>query len=145
MVSFDELNEQNHKISELTQVIMYLIKDRSICDSEVTCALFFDLTDKIKDQLDMEERELYKDLLTHKDQELNVLANEYLSSSVEFKRKLKSYIKYWCHNKSLRIKNHDDFLNKTDELFSIMQDRIVNVTENLYPLVKKINSEKVAA
>jgi len=145
MVSFDELNEQNHKISELTQVIMYLIKDRSNCDSEVTCALFFDLTDKIKVQLDMEERELYKDLLTHKDKEFNALANDYLNSSVEFKRKLKNYIKHWCYNKSLRIKDHDEFLNKTDELFSIMQDRIVNVTENLYPLVKKINSEKVAA
>ena len=145
MVSFDELNEQNHKISELTQVILYLIKERSICDSEVTCALFFDLTDKIKDQLDMEERQLYKDLLTHKEQEINDLANDYLNSSVEFKRKLKHYIKHWCHNKSLRIKNHDDFLNKTDELFSIMLNRIVDVTGNLCPLVKKINSEKMGA
>jgi len=142
MISFDELNEQNHKISELTQVISYLIKNRSICDSEVTCGLFFDLTDQIKLQLDKEERELYKDLLTHKDKEINSLANEFLNSSVDFKRKLKSYIKHWCHNKSLRIKNHDEFLDKSHELFSIMQDRIIDVTENLYPLVKKINSEK---
>lgn len=144
MVSFDELNEQNHKISELIQMITYLIKERSFCDSKVTCALFFELTDKMKDQLDREERELYKDLLTHKDQQLNDLANTYLNSSVDFKRKLKSYIKHWCQNKSLRIKNHDDFLNKSDELFSIMQDRIIDVTENLYPVVKKINSEKSA-
>jgi len=142
MISFDELNEQNHKISELTQVISYLIKNRSICDSEVTCGLFFDLTDQIKLQLDKEERELYKDLLTHKDKEINSLANEFLNSSVDFKRKLKSYIKHWCHNKSLRIKNHNEFLDKSHELFSIMQDRIIDVTENLYPLVKKINSEK---
>jgi len=144
MVSFDELNEHNHEILELTQVIKYLIKERSFCDSEVTCDLFFDLTDKMKEQLDREERELYKDLLIHKDQQFNDLANDYLNSSVEYKRKLKSYIKHWCHNKSLRIKNHEDFLKKSDELFSIMQDRIIEVTENLYPVVKKINNEKSA-
>jgi len=69
MVSIDELNEQNHKISELIQVITHLIKERYFCDSGVTCTLFFELTDKIKDQLDREERELYKDLLTHKEQQ----------------------------------------------------------------------------
>ena len=48
MVSFKELNDQNHKIAERTKIILYMIKDREICDTDVTCDLFFDLTDKIK-------------------------------------------------------------------------------------------------
>ena len=116
-----------------------MIKDRTICDSDVTCDLFFDLTDKVKAHMDLEERELYKDLLTSSNPEVKQLANNFLSGSAEIKRIFKTYMKKWCYNKHLRIKNHEQFINDTTELFEMIQDRIIDETEKFYPVIRKEN------
>lgn len=145
MVTFKELFEQNHKIAERTKIILYMIQDRTICDSDVTCDLFFDLTDRIKQHLDIEERELYRDLLTHSDPKVKHVADNFLSGSAEIKRVFKQYMKRWCHNKSLRIKNHEQFVQDTNEIFEMIQVRIINETEKFYPVVRSVYGEKMAA
>ena len=145
MVSFKELNEQNHKIAERSKIILYMIQDRAICDSDVTCDLFFDLTDRIKKHMDVEERELYKKMLTHSDPKIKKVADNFLSGSAEIKRVFKQYMKRWCHNKHLRIKNHDQFVKETNELFEIIQIRIINETEKFYPVVRSVYGEQMAA
>ena len=42
MVTYDELNTQNHKITELSNVLRYLLADRAMCDTEATCKLFYE-------------------------------------------------------------------------------------------------------
>lgn len=142
MISINELNEKNHKILERIKVFTYMIKDRAICDTNVTRDMFFDLTDRIKKQLDLEDRELYKEMLVHSDQTINDLANDFLSDSAEYKRSLKSYTKHWCYNKNLCIKNHEKFMQESNDIFATMQSRIVDVTENLYPVVSKIYNNR---
>jgi len=136
MVTIEELQYQNHYIMERSKIILYMIQDRTICDSDVTCDLFFDLTDKIKEHMAVEERELYKDLLTSPDAEVRKIANNFLSGSAEIKRIFKEYMKKWCHNKQLRIKNHAWFISDTKDLFEAVQDRIVKETEKLYPVIR---------
>jgi hypothetical protein len=145
MVSFKELNDQNHKIIERAKIIQYMIKDRTICDTDVTCDLFFDLTDRIKNHLDIEERELYKDMLTHSDSSIKSTAENFLSGSAEIKRVFKQYMKRWCHNKNLRIRNHDQFVQETIEIFSMVEDRIISETEKFYPLVRTVYGEQMYA
>ena len=145
MVSFQELTEQNHKISELTKVILYMIQDRTICDTDVTCDLFFDLTDKIKKHMDVEERELYKNMLTHSDRNVKQTAENFLSGSAEIKRVFKHYMKRWCYNKNLRIKNHEEFVKDTEHFFELIQDRIISETEKLYPVVRKVYGDQMVA
>ena len=145
MVSFKELNEQNHMIAERAKIILYMIQDRTICDTDVTCDLFFDLTDRVKKHMDIEERELYKSMLTHKDHEIKKTAENFLSGSAEIKRIFKQYMKRWCHNKNLRIKNHEQFVQETTELFEIIQVRIINETEKFYPVVRTVYGEQMAA
>lgn len=145
MVSFQELNEQNHQISELTKVILYMIQDRTICDTDVTCDLFFELTNKIKNHMDTEERELYKNMLTHSDKNIKQTAENFLSGSAEIKRVFKHYMKRWCHNKNLRIKNHEQFVKDTEHFFELIQERIISETEKLYPLVRVVYGEQMAA
>ncbi len=145
MVSFKELNEQNHKISERSKIILYMIQDRTICDTDVTCDLFFDLMDRVKKHMDIEERELYKGMLTHSDHTVKQTAENFLSGAAEIKRVYKQYMKRWCHNKNLRIKNHDQFVEETAALFDMIEMRIINETEKFYPVVRSVYGEQMAA
>ncbi len=145
MISFNELNEQNHKIAELSKVILYMIQDRSMCDTDITCDLFFSYVKEVKDHLDREERELYKQLLTHSDAEVKNTATKYLSGSADLKRVFKSYLKKWCRNKELRIKDHDQFVKDTRDMFDMVQERALDETENFYPLVRNVAGPQVVA
>ena len=145
MVSFKELNEQNHMIAERAKIILYMIQDRSICDTDVTCDLFFDLTDRVKKHMEVEERELYKSMLTSNDPHVKMTAENFLSGAAEIKRVFKQYMKRWCHNKNLRIKNHEQFVKETNEIFSMVQDRIISETEKFYPVVRSVYGEQMAA
>ena len=145
MVSFEELNKQNHKISERSKIILYMIQDRTICDTDVTCDLFFDLMDRVKKHMDIEERELYKDMLTHSDHSVKQVAENFLSGSAVIKRVYKQYMKRWCHNKNLRIKNHEQFVKETEEIFDMIQMRIINETEKFYPVVRSVYGAQMAA
>jgi len=145
MISFKELNEQNQKITELSRVLTRLITDRAICDTDTTCDLFFDYINKVKEHLDVEERELYRELLTHSDSHVKNTASMFLSGSGEIKKVFKQYVKRWCRNKQLRIKDHDRFIEETQEMFEMVLERIVHETEHFYPVVRSVYGEKMAA
>lgn len=145
MITFEEINHHNHKILERINIISYMIKDRTICDSDVTCDLFFDLMDRIKSQMDVEERELYKDMLTHSDASIKTTADNFLSGAAEIRRVYKHYMKRWCHNKHLRIKNHEEFVQETDGFLELIHLRIIDKTEKFYPAVRSVYGEKMAA
>jgi len=63
MISYDELNRQNHKITELSNVLSVLIKDRSICDSKTCCKLFYNYMDHVNAHMLKVDSSLYSDLL----------------------------------------------------------------------------------
>jgi len=114
-----------------------MINDITIAHSQVTCDLFFELTGKIKEHFAIEEKELYKDLLTSKDNEVKQLAENFLSGSAEVKRVFKAYMKRWCHNQDLRIKNHQQFIDETADLFDMVESRIIDEIEKFYPVIRK--------
>ena len=41
MITYDELNVQSHEIIELSNVLSYLLKDRSICYTDTGCEFFY--------------------------------------------------------------------------------------------------------
>lgn len=145
MVSFTELHTQNHKITELSKVLSHIIGERSLCDTDVTCDIFFDYTTKVKAHLDLEERELYRDLLTSSDKDVKATATKYLSGSADIKRILKSYLKHWCKNKNLRIKDHEKFVKESEDIFNLVNDRINDEVENFYPVIREAYGSKIAA
>ena len=59
MLTFDDLNEQNHKITELTNILQHLLGDRSLCDSEVTYELFFRYVGSVKEHFEVTDNNLY--------------------------------------------------------------------------------------
>ena len=143
MIPFNDLHRQNHDIAELSKVLSVLISDREICDTTITCDLFERYTDKVRTHLDMEDKTLYSNLLAHPDKDHNATANRFLNGSREIKRIFKAYTDKWC-SKGLHIYNHDTFLAETLEIFRLIRERSQAETEELYPLARKVEEEKLA-
>jgi hypothetical protein len=143
MVAFAQLHAQNHKITELSNVFLYLVRDREMCDTEVACDIFFDLTTRVKEHMELVDRELCGKLISYPDQTVKNTASRFLSGSSEIKRIFSAYVKEWCSHKrhSLTINDHDYFLKDTEQMFALVMDRIQRETEHLYPLIRKLENE----
>jgi len=147
MITYEELNEQNHRITELSNVLRYLFRDRSMCDTGSCCELFYRYVDLVKQHIDTVDKEMYSDLLKSPDDKINNVAKNFMSGSVEVKKILKDFSKKWCpttQSTELKINEHARFLDDTNELFDIVLQRILDETEHLYPLVRSLGRSKVA-
>ena len=143
MITYKELNEQNHHITELSNVLRYLLKDRAMCDTETCCNLFSNYMSLVQEHIDTVDKNMYTDLLGSPDEKVNNVEKNLMSGSVEVKKILRSFGKEWCptrNSNDLRIKYHDQFLSAIYELFDIVLQRIQDETEHLYPLVRSLGA-----
>jgi len=146
MTTFDKLNEQNHKLTELSNVLLYLFQDRSMCDSETACTLFYNFMDKFNEHMGLVDH-LYQGLLSDKEQKANNTARLFMSGEQELKRIIGQYTKKWCKKsrQELRVADHERFTKDTEELFQMVLSRIQDETEHLYPLVREIRGDSKTA
>lgn len=142
MVAFTQLHDQNHKITELSNVFRYLIQDRSMCDTAIACDVFFDYAKQVKEHMELVDRELCGRLISHPDQSVKNTADRFLSGSSEIKRIFSDYLKDWCSGagkkRELSIRSHETFVTETNQMFDLVLDRIQRETEHLYPLIRKL-------
>jgi hypothetical protein len=143
MITYEALHQQNHKITELTNILSLLLKERSLCDSEVTCDLFFDYVERVKHHFDVIDSHLYSRLLSNGEQRVKNTASRFMGGSKEIKRIFGDYLKKWCklRSRQLVIRQYDQFIAETDEMFQMVLDRIQDETEHLYPLVRQVTGE----
>jgi hypothetical protein len=147
MTAFSKLHAQNHKITELSNVFLYLVQNREICDTETACDVFFEYSTKVKEHIELVDRELCGKLISYPDQAIKNTADRFLSGSTEIKRIFNQYLKDWCNEprRHLRISDHDEFLKETEQMFGLVLDRIQRETEHLYPLIRKVEDKDAAA
>ena len=142
MTTYEELNEQNHKITELSNVLSILIQDRSMCDTNTCCSLFYNYMDRVNNHMQDVDSNLYSHLLKNPSQDANNMANNFMSGSQEIKRIMKIYVKKWCkknqHELAIGRDQHDTFIKETDEMFEMILNRVQDEMEHLYPMVRKI-------
>ena len=144
MVTYDELHAENHDITELSNVLLYLFKERSMCDTGTCCDLLYRYTEKVKHHIDTVDKNLYSKLLTHKDREIQQLAKNFMAGSQEIKKIIAAYKKTWCPKKkadTLEISKYDQFLKESEDLFELILKRIQDETEKLYPLVRELSNK----
>lgn len=148
MITYEKLNKQIHEITEISNVFLYLIEDRRMCDTQITCDLFFDYVKKVKHHLEVEDSYLYSVILSDGDAAAKNVADNFMSGSMEIKRIFKRYLKKWSHpgRHQLLISNYDTFNQETQEMFGLVLKRIQDEVEHLYPLVRSISgdAQKVA-
>jgi hypothetical protein len=141
MTTYQELHEQIHQITEISNVFLYLIENRKMCDSKITCDLFFDYVEKVKEHLEIEDKSLYTVILKGGDSNARKTAEKFLSGSVEIKRIFQDYLKKWSRKEKhkLVIDNYDEFISDTRGMFELVLNRFQDETEQLYPLARKIS------
>lgn len=144
MLTYDDLNTQNDRITELSQVLNKLLSDRGLCDSTVTCDLFFQYVEIVQNHLKLEDRHIYRQMLTHRDQEVRNTATKFMSGQVEIKRVFASYLRKWCKKRGqeLKIRDYELFAKETDEMFELVLERIQDESEKLFPLLREITGEE---
>jgi hypothetical protein len=145
MISISQPDKQNNKITELSGVLRYLIENKEMCNSEVTCDLFLNYADQVVDHLYLEEKEVYRHLLNHRDLRAKNTTRDFFEGSLEIKKIFNQYLGRWCKNKKLRITKHAEFVQDTHEMFDLVQNRINAETTILYPLVREFVSDQIAA
>lgn len=148
MTAFAKLHAQNHKITELSNVFLYLIQSREMCDTETACDVFFEYTGKVREHIELVDRDLCARLISYPDQSVKNTADRFLSGSTEIKRIFNQYLKDWCSEprRRLQIRDHQEFVTETEQMFALVLDRIQRETEHLYPLIRKLEEkDKVAA
>jgi len=143
MITYEELHKQIHEITEISNVFLYLIEERSMCDTKITCDLFFDYVQKVKEHLELQDNHLYTAILTDGDSSSKHIADNFMSGSKEIKRIFQRYLKKWSNAKGhhLRISNYDKFRQETQEMFDIVLKRIQDEVEKLFPLVRSISGD----
>lgn len=144
MITFDELNAQNDTITELSNVLLYLFKERSMCDTGACCELFHRYVDKVNLHIDLVDKNLYSDLLNDPDNGVRNLVKNFMSGSQEIKKLIHSYTRQWCPRKRpdvLLIGDHERFLKETEGMFEMVLQRIQDETEKLYPLIRKTSGD----
>ncbi len=142
MISYDELNTQNHRITELSNVLGYLVQDRAMCDSATCCELFHRYLNEVTSHIDMVERKVYPLILTHGGEDTANSLNNFMNGSQEIKKIVKQYTRRWCkaRNKYLRVGDHAGFIGETDDLFELVLDRLQDEMEKLYPMARAIEA-----
>ncbi len=139
MATIEELNMHNHKLTDTSNVVMYLLEKREMCDNETCVHLLYKFLDSVEEHLKMVDG-LYQGMLTDKNQQANFMAEKFMSGEIELKRILSDYQSSWCRKdrKSLKVQDHHKFIAETQELFEIVLARIQDETEHLYPLVREL-------
>lgn len=145
MISYEELNLQNHAIGELSKVLSYLLNDREMCDTQTCCELFYRYMDKVKEHIDVVDKNLYSKLLAHPDSDVKNTAKNFMSGSQEIKHIFNAYQKKWCVRRKDELGvgvDYDDFLKDTEGLFGLVLNRIQNEQERLYPLIREVTGDE---
>jgi len=142
MTTYDELNTQNHNITELSNVLSRLVADREMCDTKICCELFYRYVEKVTEHLNLVDKS-YSILLSASDPKAGGVANQFMAGAQELKRIFSQYQKRWCapRDKALKIKNHDLFYAEVQELFDMVLKRIQDETEKLYPLIRELTGD----
>ncbi len=140
MTTIEELNTHNHKLTDTTNVVMYLLQKREMCDNETCIHLLYRFLDQVKQHLEMVDG-LYRGMLADKSGDANQMAEKFMAGEIELKRILSDYMSSWCRKgkMELKIHNHEIFIIETEALFDIVLSRIQDETEHLYPLVRELN------
>jgi hemerythrin-like domain-containing protein len=136
------LSSLRNRHAELTQMIEDLesiltpemLKVRP--NAKTAYQLLCDLSDKVKEHLSEEDRGLYPSLLIHEDPRVKSIAWGFISGEKPLRKNFDDYYKRWLKNCDFNFT--DDFLTETDDIFTMLKDRIEREEQVLLPKLVEI-------
>ena len=135
MIPLEKLKQQHEEICDLINVLSLLVPDEQARKSRIVENHFSELAKTVSEHLVLEDGTLYKELLVHQDSSIQRAAKNFLSGSHELKRLFSGYMKYACSSSS-KQKDCEAFVKETEEVFSLLEKRILLEENKFYPLVE---------
>lgn len=137
---FDRLHHGSHAITELSSVVVHLVRERPLCDTRVARDLFFAYIAVVQEHLDLVDRHLFRPLLAHGRPEVHRLAEDFKTDAREVRRVFTEYVVRWssARNRQLRIgPDHGAFVEETEAVLGIVLDHVQREIETLFPLARQ--------
>lgn len=137
MVNIEEFSRENKDITDLCTVLNILVNNADLRDNAVFCELLGRFSGKIQSHLAHEDRSVYVELLNHNDENVNMVAEQFISNTHQLKKILAGYVKRWCHtsgNTAGHAADIDGFVSETKEVFHLVDERISLENNKLFPI-----------
>lgn len=141
MIADAELHKQIHNITELSNALECLTRDRLMCDNRITGEVFSEYVECARNHLKVLEKEVCTPLLSKGDKDAQLVTQRFISGSSELRRVIDKHVKRWTDKRhtALQIDDHAKFIDDTQHLTNMLLDRMQAETENLYPLARRVS------
>ena len=116
-----------------------------MCDTATCHELFHRYMNKVREHIDLVDRNLYGRLLAHSNHGIQNLVRHFLSGSQEIRKIMSDVLREWCPAKktpTLEISHHGRFLADTEKLSRLILERFRDETGKLHPLIRKISGNQ---
>ena len=100
-------------------------------------SLLSTLAGKLGIHLAVEDKNLYPELLNHKDENVRATAKRFIDEMGDIAEAFKNYVDKWPHSKAIQD-NPQDFITETKGIFDALSTRISKEDNELYSLVDKL-------
>lgn len=139
MIPIEKLKEQHDEILEVAEVFLALMHDEKARQTSVAREIFQRLADMVKSHFELEERTLYAELMNHPDKDIKNTTWRFLGGAPHLKKYFADYVKHCCLWGEGRADEEacEKFVRETDEVFSLLRERIEVENQVFYPLVEK--------
>jgi hemerythrin-like domain-containing protein len=94
-----------------------------------------DLARKVQEHLSGEDRNLYPELLIHRDPKVKTIAWSFIRGESPLRRAFEKYSKKWLRNCDFVFS--EDFLADTDDILDSLMKRIDKEQKELFPLLEQ--------
>ena len=139
MIPVEDLKQQHREICEMMKVLTILVQDETVRGTGTVFGLFQQLADKVHEHFALEERTLYRELLTYPDDQVRATAQRFLSGSYQVKKFFADYLHNWCHPEASQ-ESCEAFLKQTDDVFTLLKQRMRVEDESFYTLAQDLQA-----
>ena len=137
---FDRLYQGSHAITELSSVVVHLVRERPLCDTRTARDLFFAYIAVVQEHLDLVDRHLFQPLLARPEAEVHHTAEDFKTDAREVRRVFSEYVVRWSSVKQRRLvvgSDHHQFVEETEAVLGIVLDHVQREIEGLFPLARQ--------
>ncbi len=136
MINIETYRRQHEEILGIAAMILKPLEAPGLGqDAHQVHSLLSQLAGKLSVHLAMEDESLYPKLLEHSDEEVRSMARDYLSEMGDLAKTFKSYMDTWNTVEAIKD-DPDEFVSRTNQLFSALANRITREDKELYRLVE---------
>lgn len=134
MTDIARLQEENHQLLALCDVLDVLLAQLPLRTNPITCELLGRLHEKLSIHLCHEDRDAYQRLLAG-DTEAKTVASQFISNTHELNRILERHGTRWC----ARTAPHDSetYAAETRDILRMLRRRIELEETRLFPVVAR--------